>query len=721
MRLLQLHPGERSGEDDGGGTEPLDLHPLLTVVTGLSAAGRELVRRSASALPAGDDAGCTGLLESHGIFLDLTNEVLSLLELDRAVDVVIRPEDLRSVDDEDAAAGGRAGEVDLEAFVEQAPPGRYPELDDATAERQDAREALSILRDAADRVRAELDEAARRRRRADAALAAARDAADGPGELGLGADDFGSSVAGASAQRDALTARTTELEAELERIDRGIEELRAIDTRPIQVLLDAIRDPTPVEYVVSDRAVALADDFERLQGEVASLEAALEAKGQGPGSAMVRLDRARGDVAAAERAMRKPELSPEQVAELEAAHEEVVNAETKAAGALVGRRAAERRLEVAREREQAILDHVGYPTWSSYVMGASLWSVDPQTEERLERAKFELEAAEANWAEVTAEMQAHPQHAELLNQLEEVYLEAVDLLGGDPETPDLAGALRDLRVAVREVTTDELVEALSYQLELVGIDLGARPVLDTAVAVADAFLAEAAGVTERIGELEAERAGVDAELGRIDRELHEADQAGAAAGKGAAEPSTSSLAPEAREHELAARERELAEATEAEHEAAEMLDARMALVDAAIQMEGVATARCKRLAQELATGEAGPDVPPAAEELWGKLGAESAPVVDGDGDQAQESLELYLLARLADVRAVSFAGSVPVVLDDALAEQPPGRVRTLLAKLEHMADAVQVIYLSDDPTVTSWAEEVGFERAAVVQAPPSFS
>lgn len=720
MRLLQLHPGERSGDEGDGEAEPLDLHPLLTVVTGLSAGGRELVCRSASALPVGDDAGCTGLLESHGIFLDLTNEVLSLLELDRTIDVVIRPEDLRSVDEEGTVAAGGGGEVDVEAFVEQAPPGAYPELDDARAERQDAREALSILRDAADRVRSELDDVARRRRRADAALAAARDAADGPGMFGLGADDIGPSVAGASAHRDALTDRTAELEAELQRIDRGIEELRSIDTRPIQVLLDAIRDPTPVEYVVSDRAVALADDFERLQGEVASLEAALEAQGQGPGSAMARLDRARGDVAAAERAMRKPELSAEQVAELEAAHEEVVNAEAKASGSLVGKRAAERRLEAAREREQAILDHVGYPTWSSYVMGASLWSVDPQAEERLERAKFELEAAEANWAEVTAEMQAHPQHAALLNQLEEVYLEAVDLLGGDPETPDLAGALRDLRVAVREVTTDELVEALSYQLELVGIDLGARPVLDTAVAVADAFLAEAAGVTERIGELEAERAQVDAELGRIDRELHEADQGGGSGPDAAAELS-SSLDPEAREHELAVRERELADATAAENEAAELLDARMALVDAAIQMEGVATARCKRLAKELATGEADPDAPPAAEELWGKLGAEAAPVVDGDGDQAQESLELYLLARLADARAVSYAGSVPVVLDDALAEQPPGRVRTLLAKLEHMADAVQVIYLSDDPTVTSWAEEVGFERAAVVQAPPSFS
>ena len=64
----------------------------------------------------------------------------------------------------------------------------------------------------------------------------------------------------------------------------------------------------------------------------------------------------------------------------------------------------------------------------------------------------------------------------------------------------------------------------------------------------------------------------------------------------------------------------------------------------------------------------------------------------------------------------------PAVLTELLSDPALSRsVRTLLGKLERMADAVQVIYLSDDPTVTNWAIEVGFQRAAVVEAVGPFA
>jgi hypothetical protein len=34
---------------------------------------------------------------------------------------------------------------------------------------------------------------------------------------------------------------------------------------------------------------------------------------------------------------------------------------------------------------------------------------------------------------------------------------------------------------------------------------------------------------------------------------------------------------------------------------------------------------------------------------------------------------------------------------------------------------VQIIYLTDDPAVTNWAIEAGFQRAAVVEAPGPFA
>ena len=46
------------------------------------------------------------------------------------------------------------------------------------------------------------------------------------------------------------------------------------------------------------------------------------------------------------------------------------------------------------------------------------------------------------------------------------------MLGGDDEQADLENALRAVRVPKAEVTQDELVDALAYQLELVGLQLG---------------------------------------------------------------------------------------------------------------------------------------------------------------------------------------------------------------------------------------------------------
>ena len=75
------------------------------------------------------------------------------------------------------------------------------------------------------------------------------------------------------------------------------------------------------------------------------------------------------------------------------------------------------------------------------------------------------------------------------------------------------------------------------------------------------------------------------------------------------------------------------------------------------------------------------------------------------------------MARLAAVRSLSFAGSVPIVLDDALAELPEALVTSLLNKLERMSTSVQIIYLTDDPIVADWAGSIGIHRVAVVTAP----
>lgn len=709
MRLLQLNP-------NGSEESALDFHPMVTVVTGLGPSGRELVLRAVAALPSGSDPGCGGLVEAHGVMLDLTPDTLAMLDLAASdLDVLVRRGDLPTGNGQAATglgAGSRepASRAAIEAFIADTPEGRFPELDAARRRRAEAREALAILQEAVERTRAGYEDARARRERVEAALAevrAEREAPATPSPDPLASNDT-------AIRRAELEEEIHRLQGELARIERGLEELSSIDTRPIQVLLDAIRDPGPVEYVPSERAAELADEFERLQAEVAVLEEALEARGLGPASGMQRLEEARAELDAAERAMAKPELSPEDIEELEAAHDEVLEAERKASG--FGKR-GQKRLEEALARQQEILDRVGFPTWSAYVMGASLLAIDPIAEQRLERARFELEAAEAHWADITAMIEADPAHRALLDQLEEVYLEAYDLLGGE-EPDDLASALRSLKVPKREITIEELVDALAYQLELVGLTLPADQLtVDYVTVVADAFLAEAAGINERIDELHSERRAVETELARCTEELDALEVA-----SGSEEPidlTVEPAVPGSPSPVLSELEAELAAAREDENDHAEALEAREALVDAATQVEAVATTRLMKLAADL-LGSAQDDRPfdrPASDPDF-DVQAEGG---DARGSAGPEAIEFYLLSRLAALRNISYAGSVPLVIDDALSGLAADEVRSLLAKLERMAESVQVIYLSDDPVVVAWANEVGFQRAAVVTAPPAFA
>src|SRR5688572_21244460 len=86
MRLVRI--------DDPSDGLAIELHPLLTVVGGLSRHARDKVIRAAGAIPAGTDPGLGGTVEVHGVLLDLNRETLGLLELDQPVDVVIRAEEL---------------------------------------------------------------------------------------------------------------------------------------------------------------------------------------------------------------------------------------------------------------------------------------------------------------------------------------------------------------------------------------------------------------------------------------------------------------------------------------------------------------------------------------------------------------------------------------------------------------------------------------------------
>jgi hypothetical protein len=704
MRLLELRTSSES---------VLEFHPNVTVVNGLTPAARDEVIRAVTALPAGEDPGLTGLVEAHGVLFDLTRETLEVFGLGSPVDVLVRPEDLP----------GRNGRAPVEprrpAAAPAAPPAEPRELTRARQELDDAREAYEVLEQAHDRAERQSAVATETRQKIMAALDSARRERDkerarldAPEAGGPGVDPgVGSS----------LQARVEQLSAARDELAAAITELEERDPRPIEVLIQEWHKPPSSTMVPSREAIALADEFADLQHKLSELEARREAEGRGTESTMRRLDEARAALADAERSVAKPEMGPDDIAALEAAHEEVLEAEKKASGRL-GRKSGQKLLEAAQEKEQEILDRIGFPTWSSYVMGSSLLNIDPVAEQALERAHDEMAAAEAAWEELTQQLENDPEYSELLDRLEAVYLVAFDILGGNDEG-DLEYRLRMVEVPEEEVPKEDVVEALVYQLGLVGVDLPASTLPEVVVRTAEDWLAATEGHWEKYRALQEEHVRVENELASTERELEMF---------GVANEEFQASRPE-REAALARAEaivaeilNDLEQATELESELLAQLEAREMLLGAA--RFSVRAAESK-LAEAEAAAEAAAnqvieiDSPESKDTtLYDSLPYAADDEHDDAVDQvAADDIEFYFLTRVAALRSVSQAGSVPLIIDDALVGLPDEDARHVLDKLEEMSEAVQVIYLTDSEDVTSWADARGIERAAVVRAHGTFA
>ena len=171
-------------------------------------------------------------------------------------------------------------------------------------------------------------------------------------------------------------------------------------------------------------------------------------------------------------------------------------------------------------------------------------------------------------------------------------------------------------------------------------------------------------------------------------------------------------------------EDELATAARAEADAQEELRAMAALEPISSEALAEVTAEAERT---LATrsAEAGAAASTLAELLAERetatlaadaLRASIEQADDGREVSIGEEAEWYLLARLAAQRSVSLAGSIPLLIDDALRGLEDGELQHVLDRLERMAEAVQVIVVSEDPLVTAWALDAGEDRAAVVRS-----
>ena len=217
----------------------------------------------------------------------------------------------------------------------------------------------------------------------------------------------------------------------------------------------------------------------------------------------------------------------------------------------------------------------------------------------------------------------------------------------------------------------------------------------------------------------------DAGLSDLSAELVRAEQAERLAAEAAAEPEAATAeasrleaAAQAEERRLSA---EVAEAQSADAQARENLRAGVGgdgglspdeEVAAALVAAGAALSSANERAAEAANAVGSVEVErrPVLAQLEALGPAEDA-VPEGS---VAEEIEWYVLARLAAQRSVSLGGSLPLLIDDALSGLGEHELTHVLGRLERMAQAVQIIVLSDDVTVRAWAHDAGVTRAAVV-------
>jgi hypothetical protein len=676
VRLVRL-----AGPEDGA---PLDFHPAMTVVGGLTDDARARLCAALQALPAGRDPGWEGLVEAHGVVLDLDREALRLLGMQREVDVVVGSHDLP----------GQNGE----AHGERAPIVMGPADPEAKAE--ELRLSYDILAHgvaALKRARMEFEEA---RLQAVEALEEARADLDPFATTAFEQAAAQLRRAEADSHEEAPEPRDVEsiddLVAERDRLRDELATIEALDLDPV---LEALHRAERAAGRVADSLDpadlrALADELAAAELALVEVDERRRVQGRDPADLQRRIEGARIQLERLEAAAAPVPVDPADAAKLEAAHDAVIDADGRVSGSRIGGKAARQRLEEALEAEHAILARVGFPTYTAYSLAQSAPGPDPQTRIELESTRRELAELEAAYYAALETGDEQPEDAELLARREALRRAAAALVGG--EAQDLAAEV--LRMAGELESTDERHTAateLRERLQDAGVDFGDLDLADDEIVdVARVWVAD-------MGEATAERERLERELDTVEARMLVVAPVMAGGASVATDPVARAQV------EVEAAEARLAGHRQASDRVAELCG----LLE---EIEGRLGDLSENIeAQESLVAAAGAGV----------ALAEMAEADDGEPPEAADLLlampedvddtEWYLLTRLAAQRSLSFAGSVPLVLDHTLEDMDREEVHRVLDRVEQMTDVVQVVYLGDDDAVVEWAAQRG-PKASVI-------
>jgi hypothetical protein len=426
-------------------------------------------------------------------------------------------------------------------------------------------------------------------------------------------------------------------------------------------------DPSPM---VDPRAAALADRWADVAARAAALEERLSEEGRSPEEFATRMAAAQRAVTEEEAPLRPGSIDRTIADQLEAAHEEVIEAESKRRRFLGSKSA--KRLEAAIEQEQVFLDQLGFTTWTGYVMG-TVGMDSGDRAERLLLAQDELAAVQAEWDTVTAELADDPEYSALFEEMDKEYTEAIELIGWEP-SDDVEATLRGI-IVERDPNADP--DALAFQvvgaLRRVGvaIDDGMNhlELSERAERVIES-LAEGAAVADEQAE-QADR--IEAMVQRVEADGESVDELAVELGD---ELSTDTAALEARAHQLAD---DILELGDQLGEVEELVVARLTLRDTA-----VAATR--------------------------NIAAEVLDAVADAGSLSEPAQIEYLAHRLRN--HLEDEDILPLVLDHAFAGFSD--VAEVLDLIEGQRGVIQTILVTSRPDLTEWASELGDTNAMVI-------
>ena len=676
----------------------MDFHPLLTIVSGLPTHVRQHLTATVAGLPSGMTPEATGELEVHGILMDLTKENYNLLDLNQEMDVVLRradlpgaePEPLQIAEPQPGSGPTAAITQELEqieasfAALTRTIDRLQEQLRSTVNERQQVATQLESLPTASPERLAE--EREHLKTRLDAAIAAIGESSE------------------FSDHRRSIELRINELIGTSEQLKQDMKHLERLDPTSVRQAFRAL-EMSAGSSAPDPRALALADELDRVaESVVMAMSRQAGARSQ-VAELSARRDQAHQEFLVAQAAVSSPAVDESVIEELESVHDQIFELDGRSAKAAGGK--GRRRLEELKQRESQLLGSLGFDTWSSYVMGQVDMGAGEVAEHRLAAAKAGLALAEEELAK--ARRMTVPDDPELvrLRTLQHQLLgEAGRILGHAPAA-DASVELRSVRVTQQSPTgmrVEDAAAALRLALQDAGTAVPARSIsVEELKGIASNWLESVRDLDDRVSAVRAQRTAVEQEISALGEQFEHLELS---VQRAAATPEIQQMRDRLGQYNRAIEQAQgsAQQRVELEQRQHRLSDAERDLRSALSEREAAAT----RLNDQRADAQSRLRYAEQAETNRGYSGQSQFGAASTASDSAGvEAVEWYVLARLAQQRSVSFVGSVPLVIDDAFVDWRFEDIEDIFTRLERMSEVIQIIYLTEDPSIIRWGQRLG--------------